>query len=514
MLIATQISAQRYDISLNYSLTQEISDYQIKNKELFHQAIRPFNQWFVSDNSFNKTFKDSSKFYYDATVLLYKKHLLEIHQKDVHIGMDLLFNISIGNRYFQNDDDKLKRVSTNTRGFRIVANIGNNVSFETQFYENQFFFPNYMDSIVSRRGVAFGVGRTKPFKTNGFDAGYAVGWLNYKVSKTLNIKFGHSKMFIGNGYRSLLISDNSSPFPMLNFHFQSPNKKWSYLSTFAWLQSLNRSITTVSTEALFKRKNATIHYLSFKPNPKIEIGVFESTIFKSYDDSLGFVNPSPFFFNPIIGINSSVFGLNSVNNSLLGLNASYTFKDYQFYGQIAIDNWDKIGYQAGIKWYSPFHLDKNWIQVEFNHAPAYMYSTSNVNLLQNYTHMNQELAHPIGASFNEIVLLYHYYKDHWFGDAEICYSTRKRGTTQQYGENIFRPNDPLFTNALSGVESISTFYWKIEGGYQFNIKTRMQLFGSINQRILNNHSNDQRDQRDFFFVFGIRCALNNFYYDI
>lgn len=505
--------AQKYDIPLNYNLSQEILQVKSSKDSLFHSGIKPFNQWYLSQETFDNSFRDTGEYYYDVTVLMYQKHLLEIHQKDVHLGMDVLLNLGIGRRWYNEQGNAFNRVSTNTRGFRIVANVGKNISFETRFYENQFFYPNYIDSIAHRRNIALGVGRVKSFKNNGWDVGNSMGTVSFRISDQLNMKFGHDKIFIGHGYRSLLLSDNASNYPHLSLHFRSKNNKWQYMSSMAWMQSLARSETTVSTEALFKRKNASIHYLSFKPNNRLEFGLFESTIYKRFDDSLGFVAPHASFYNPIIGVNTVINGLQGVNNSVIGFSAAYSQGDLQFFTQLAMDDTDKFGFQLGGKWFSPFGLDRNWLQLEFNTVPSYMYSHTEENLYQSYSHMNQELAHPIGASFSEVAVLYHFEKNRWFSNVQFSYTHRVRGGTRQLGENILQPSDdPLIANVA--FQNANTYYWNVEGGYNINIKTRLQLFGQASQRVLQNLLYSERSQNDFFIVLGMRCNLTNTYFDL
>lgn len=514
ILCVIQLQSQTYDIPLNYNLNQELIIKKGSNDSLLHLSSKPLNQWFVGKQTFNNLFKDTSDYYYDFTVLLFQKHLLEIHQKDVHIGLDFLTDVFWGNKYSNSEAKTGSLINTNTRGFRIVANIGSNVSFETRFYENQFFYSNYIDSIADSRKIALGVGRSKPFKYVGEDVGASYGIINYKLSDQINFKFGHDKLFYGHGYRSLFLSDNASNYPFLSITYRSKSQKLQYQTVLGWMQSLARSNTLVSTEALLKRKNINVHYLSYKPSNSWEIGLFESTIFKRYDNAIGFISPSPLFYNPVFGINSIIFNSLEENYGLIGLNISYLQrKDFQFFGQIAIDYSYKIGYQIGGKWFEPLGLKNNWTQVEYNTVPTYMYTQSNKFILQNYTHMNQELAHPIGASFGELIFLYHFYKNRWFLNYQFTYSFRKRGEALQLGENILRANDMTFANS-NNFDNIMTYYWKLDGGYNFNIKTRLQLFGEITQRILNNQQKPEANQRDFYFVFGVRCYLSNFYFDI
>lgn len=505
--------AQKYDIPLNYGISQELLQVKVHQDSMLHMAIKPINQWYISDRSFNNLFKDTGDYYYNATVLLYQKHLLEIHKKDVHIGMDPLLDLFFGRRYYETAEGYEKQVSTNSRGFRVVANIGKNISFETRFYENQFFYPHYIDSIVARRSAALGVGRAKPFKTAAWDVGNSYGTVSYKINDQINLKFGHDKVFIGHGYRSLFISDNASNYPYLALNLKSKNGKWQYFNANTWMQTLKRTETTVSTEALFRRKDNSIHYLSFKPSPKLELGIFESTIYKRFDDSLGVVSAHPTFYNPVIGVNTIVNGLQGENNSVIGISASYSLKNTEFYSQAALDDIDKIALQVGLKWLSPFGLSRNWFQFEVNSVPKYMYGHTDDNRFQNYSHMNQELAHPIGASFTEVLTIYHFEKNHWFANAQFNFTYRVRGDIQQLGENIFRATDSDMIDVIE-YQDIQTYYWKLEGGYEFNIKSRFQIFGQCTQRILINQQDQQSNQSDFFFVAGVRCNLNNYYFDL
>jgi hypothetical protein len=135
------------------------------------------------------------------------------------------------------------------------------------------------------------------------------------------------------------------------------------------------------------------------------------------------------------------------------------------------------------------------------------------NILQNYTHTNQELAHPLGASFHEIVGIYHFEYGKWFAEAELALSKRIRYNNSTSGENIFRPNDPIIL--LVNIENkISTLYWKFEAGHNFNLKTKMQMYFGIYSRSLRNISNSLGNQSELYYTLGLRMNLNNFYYDI
>ncbi len=511
-MASVNLFGQVQNIPLSFSLNQEINTHQLNEGSFPHQGMKPYCRQFVDDKVFDYTFIDTSKHYYDFTVFLYKRSLLEIQKGDVNITADLLLDLEIGK---SNDPGRKNstRVLTNTRGIRVTGDIGPKVSFETRFYENQFYFPNYLDSIAFRRGIAFGRGRTKQFKNVGFDVGNSAGYVSIKATQQINIQFGHGKLFFGHGYRSLLLSDNSSNYPLLKIQMLSKNGKWAYQNTNALMQSLSRLPASNSAEALFKRKAASFRYLSFKPSNQLEIGIFEGVIYKKYEENKGMVPVHYSFYIPVIGASTALNGLQSENNSLIGLNAKYQFKQFNIFGQLAMDNIDKIGFQLGGNWFEPFGLKKNWFHVEFNDVPSYMYTHDSQNILQNYSHTNQELAHPIGASFSEFIGIYHFEKNKWFAEAEIAISGRKRYYGGIRGEYILQANDPLIS-FVNIEEKVSTVFWKIEAGHNFNLKTRMQAYFGIYSRSLSNKSNSLKNQSELYYTIGLRMNLNNYYYDL
>lgn len=502
---------QVQNIPLNYAIHQELNIHQLNTQAYTHKGMKPYCNQFLDQTVYDYTFKDTSKHYYDLTVFLYKRSLLDINKDDVHISADVLLGLEIGKSNVLGRKGST-RVLTNTRGVRVAGDIGTNVSFETRFYENQFYFPDYLDSIAFRRGIAFGRGRTKPFKTVGFDVGNSSGYVSIKATEQFNIQLGHDKLFYGHGYRSLLLSDNASNYPLLKLQYFSKNGKWAYQSVNALMQSLTRVPATSSAEALFKRKAASFRYISFKPTQQLEFGLFEGVVYNKYQENMGMVPVHYSFYVPIIGFATAVNGLQGQNNSLLGLNANYEFKQFNVFGQLAMDDISKLGFQVGGNWMEPFGLKKNWFHIEFNTVAPQMYTHDSENILQNYTHTNQELAHPIGASFKEVVAIYHFEKDKWFAEVEVAMTSRQRANCGPNGENIFQANDPVICLVYSE-DKISTLYWKLEAGHNFNLKTKMQAYFGVYSRSLTNMSNSLGDQNELYYTVGLRMNLDNFYYD-
>ncbi len=506
-------AAQQKNLPLNFQLNQELNYFLQKSENTtVHTGFKPYNENNFPIEIQNLVFDDTSKFYYDFTELLFKKHLLEIHQKDVNLMVDPLFDLSLGvtnNKYVNGRDNLL----INTRGFRVMGDVTKKFSFETRFYENQFFYPLYIDSIADARGVGFSYGRSKVFKDVGHDVGNSQGYISYSPTKNINLQLGHGKFFVGNGYRSLLLSDHANSFPYINASFHAFKNKLVYKTINTWMQSLNRIPATTTAEALFKRKAATFHYLSFKPNKNLEIGLFEATVFKQYEEGVGVIPVHYSFYVPVIGFSTLVNGVQGENNTLLGLNAHYKIgKSIELYGQFAFDDVNKMGQQIGAKYFNCFGLKRSWLLLEWNRADNFMYTHTQANRLQNYSHTNQELAHPIGSGFNEWVSQFYFspYK-HVNITAHVAYSKRKRmgGSTQ--GENILLANDLILPLILPN--DINSLFMRFEASYKFNVKTNLEIYTSLNLRNMT-FGNSAIPQKEQFIYFGIRTNLANMYFDI
>lgn len=501
-LLNQSIYSQHQNLPLNYQLTQQLERNTIKleNRTRVHNAVKPSIQTFTPSTLYNPIYNDSGKYYYAFTEKLFQKNLLLVEEKGLKLVADPLFNFSYGRT---TANDSVLRISNNTRGVRVAGDLTNYFSFETSVYETQVFYPFFLDSIADEKTVAFGMGRSKVFKNRGHDVAMSTGYISYSPSKHFNVQFGHGKHFIGNGYRSLLLSDNASPAPYLGITTQLFKDKIQYRSINSWMQSLDRLPATNSAEALFKRKGSTFRHLSFAPTNKLQIGLFEGAIYENYVDSIGQVPLSPTFYIPIIGSTVFADGLNGKNNALLGINFNYQLlSQFSIYTQVMLDDTDKKGIQLGLKYFDIGGIRNSWIQLEYNSVEAFSYEN---NTLQNYSHSNQEIAHPLGANFNEFILLAHFEKDRWLTTGKVIYYNQKRTTTNPFPPNLNVPSIYTSKVLLAGVET----------AYLFNRKTNMQLFGSFYYRSESNNRNLMPTNNfESFWQIGFRTTLLNFYHDI
>ena len=468
---------------------------------VFHTAFKPYRmvnvQQYVTVNEgferkYLNTHKDKTNGWWKRK--FFEESLIVIDTGVVHLSVDLLFNFAGGKDLA---DDSIGTLYNNTRGFIVRGDLTKKLSFVTTFYENQTKFPGYVNDFISTSEVAPGEGRVKPYKS-GYDYGWASGYVSYSPVSFVNIQFGHDKNFIGDGYRSLLLSDNAFNYPFLKITTSWLKGRLQYTNTFASLQTLERFNNSSTPEALFKRKAGTFHYLSYAIGKRVEVGIFEGIVWQQTDDSVS-VAVDKSMFVPIIGLNTMLNGMNGVNNALLGLNLKVKATNkLQLYEQLMFDGVDKFGVQLGFKGYDAFTLKNLAIQGEFNWVSSRGYS--HATAMQSYTHYNQPLAHSMGASFTEIVGLIDYSLKNWMVSYKMnfaVYSTDGK--------------DPLIVDVGSIIgETGRVLYNKIEVGYMLLPKTNMRINLGVQTRYDNLDPNHRTTN---YVYFGFRTNLNNNYYD-
>jgi len=237
------------------------------------------------------------------------------------------------------------------------------------------------------------------------------------------MQLGHGRHFIGDGMRSLLLSDYANNYFYLKFSTQV--WKIHYQNLFAQLDAVS-SRDNIGDE-LLPRKFMAAHYLDFIISDRLTIGLYEAVVFGREN---GFELQ---YLNPIILYRSLERQLDSPDNVLIGLNYKWApANSWQIYGQLVIDElktseafsgkgwWgNKVGYQLGLKKYNLFNVDQLDLQLEYNTVRPFTYGHRADQLgdrpVASYSHHNQALAHPYGANFRELIveLRYRLRKDTW-----------------------------------------------------------------------------------------------------
>ena len=426
---------------------------------------------------------------------LWNEHLLQVKNKDYWLTMDFLLDVQLGK-----DNSDVSYTYNNTRLLTINGGLGNKFSFSTTIYESQGRFANYVNSFISNPSLKFkpafseglvpGRGKAKGFKEDAYDYPVAEGYLSYTPSKFLQLQFGNGKNFIGDGYRSFLLSDVASPSTYLKMKVNL----WKFQYTNLWLWANDVRAPEVINGTEHARKYVAIHYLSINLTKRFNLGLFETAI------SSGENGIDAGFMNPLIFYRSIEFGRGEdAGNAMIGLTAKYKLLDnVSLYSQFLIDefsignlsnlsDWrNKFAVQFGAKYFNAFTIENLFLQAEFNSARPYTFAHKTPIL--NYAHYSQSLGHLWGANFWEFVGIARYKKDRWSGSAKLIYG--KKGfdfpdETISYGGNVYQSYEDRFGdtgNELAQGNTATIFNVDAQGNYLLNPSNGLSLFAGLSYR--------------------------------
>lgn len=432
---------------------------------------------------------------------LNQEHFLYFRNEKLEVTGDVLFS---GNPYFfsgNSDAFKAERSDVfnyrNTRGFMACGQYGDRLTFYTAYAETQAFFPEYFTQIVfdnrewyyangtyrqdDNKGMIPGQGRAKLFKDVGYDWGWAFSSVNWKVNSWLNINIGNDKQFVGSGYRSLLLSDNAFNAPGLRAVFKLG--AFTYVQQWSLLQSLHRvPVHNPLREERFMRKALNHHYLAWNYNNRVEVGLFEATVWQ-LEDSTGRRSPAAGLYNPII-LGDALLGSswNGNNKHLLGFQLTAMIKKpLKAYAQYLTAGPESWGFQMGSRYTNAWGKIRLDALIEYNSAARNTYL--NDNPLQAYTHYTQPLAHPFVDGFSEIVMKANVGYGRWYIELSNIYAGRR-----EVGYFVF---------------SQASFH------YTMNPSTRMELYLCWQQRDAQNATNSEQ-----ILSLGWRTRLWEEYHDL
>jgi hypothetical protein len=304
-----------------------------------------------------------------------------------------------------------------------------------------------------------------------------------------------------------LLSDNTANYPYLRVNLRFLNNRLKYHTTLATLTNLERLPIGDTPESRFKIKNASFHFIEFNPHPKISIGVFEAIIWKRYDNEDGTINFNYASLNPLPLIHS--FAFDDENNDLIGFDLKYQVnKNLKTYGQFLLDQKGN-GFQLGLRSNELFIPDL-YLLAEINNVDPFAYTSEDP--LQNYSHINQELGHPLGADFQEIVLRgTYFFKKRFFGDLQLNLHTighdGNDSLNYNNGNNIFLSNDN--PNQSDATFDETVLFSSLTIGYLFNPQSNLNAY----IRWVHRGTDDETVHDNSFLRLGIRTSIFNNYDD-
>ncbi len=357
--------------------------------------IYPFNNFFLS-NTLNE--KPQNRNWFN----------LQLHPiTDLETGYDPLLQ---------------KSVTTAIGGTHFKININNDFTFAATLVGGNVQLPFFLDTTIRKQFILPEYGQAhKNANNRGYNFFDYTGYLSYSPGKTkaFNFQAGRDKHFIGDGYRSVLLSDFAPAYPF--FRINTNIWRLQYNVWYTWMYDVSRA---AGLKQDYRNKFGTFHYLSYNITKTINLGIFENVVWRGTDTNQ-VRNFDVNYLNPVILFRPVEYSLGSPDNSFIGLNLNAkVFKTLKLYAQLGLDEFflkeirsgrgwwaNKQAWQFGANYINAFGIKGLRLQAEYNQVRPYTYTHGLVD--QNYGHYGMPLAHPLGANFKEALAFISYRKNRW-----------------------------------------------------------------------------------------------------
>lgn len=516
LLISRQtVYAQAQYHPYSYSFYQKFNKVQYSPETRQHTALKPF----LLDSVLMPRYRElmdrgpalsSNRFF--------KEHLIELKDSSSTFFADLLPDFQGGRDFARGG----KNIWNAGMGAQLGGTQGDKFYYYVKGYVNRSAFPDYINQYVDSLGVIPG---------NGFGDKYTQyqSWsnlsavLSYTPVKYLNIRLSYDKNFIGDGYRSMLLSDFSNNYTSLKLTGNLGNVQ--YMTMWAYL--IDPLAPKLPGDDRNRAKWGAFQYLDWNVNNRLSLGFFQSILWanKTEEGVRGF---DPSYLNPIIflrPIESST--PSSPDKTHLGLNVKYKLSDgVTAYGQFLLSEFtakeffagngyihNKWGAQLGLRGYNLFKVEDLNFLAEMNVARPYTYSHKDP--VTSYGHFSQPLAHPQGANFVELVGILNYAYKRFDFSLQGTYSNygRDANPNVNFGKNIFKSYNTYerrYGNHIAQGIATDLIYADARISYLLNPKYNLRLEAAA---IMRQESSSLGRMSSGVLSLGIRSSFQDLYRD-
>lgn len=323
--------------------------------------------------------------------------------------------------------------------------IGKKFGFYSYFTKHAESAPKFVRDRIDEFNAVPGTGYYETYKKRrGFVYYDARGGISFDASNHFNAEIAYDRNFIGNGYRSLILSDYGNNYLYLKTNIYI--WKFKYQHIYAKLAEPFRTGGS-REEWPYGEKVMYMHHLSINAAKWLNVGIFQSLIVNDAS-KWAYINPIMFF--PRNGYQKR----HPADKDMAGLDfRANVAKRAQLYGQFLFDNFNikeatngkgwwnnRFGMQVGAKYIDLFNIKNLDVQVEMNSVRPYTYASRDT--LGNYSHFNQPLAHPLGANFREWIGIVKYQPHRRITlYARVIYWNQGFDTTraENFGSDILKP---------------------------------------------------------------------------
>ncbi|WP_285009871.1 gliding motility protein RemB [Pedobacter faecalis] len=450
---------------------------------------------------------------------LAEEHLIQVRDTDYTFYADFLADFQIGREFNESET-----VWKNTRGVQIGGTVGSKFSFYSNVFENQGVFANYLKDFINANQVVPSE-MTGKFWGEVEDWSYATALLSFTPNKYLSLSLGYDKNFIGDGYRSLLLSDVAANYSFLRVRATLSNVQ--YQTILGYMLDPGAPLLTNDRRLGYRGKWAAIHYLDWNISNRLSFGFFQAVTWADAEPEgkrgFDFNYAHPFvFLRAVEGANAP-----SPDKMRLGFNAKYEVTPKTaVYGQFMFDEFtaseffsnkgywaNKWAAQIGFRGSDLFNVENLNYLAEFNTVRPYTYA--HFNRLSNYSAYNQPLAHPLGANFREVLGIMNYSYRRFDLQGQLMYARYgldREG--QNFGQDIFKSYETRSLDYGSRVgQGLKTnlYFAEVKASYLLNPKYNLRFeLGGVYRRESTDVIGTQNTQ---LITFGLRSTFRNLYQD-
>ncbi len=433
---AKNLMAQSNTMPIDKSYNLWFESYLINQTDTFHSCIYPqVNTQIVNYEAVNNQLSMPTKSKIASRLL--NRNLLSLFSKKLLVNPIINIEQGFGSGeaipFYQSG------------GLQILSNINSNLSVRFSVYGSHQRFSIFEQTQIDSTGYLPETGSRYRNFGNRYTFLNWRGSVSYQAGQYFHLQVGKESNFWGDGYRSLLLSDNVASYPFVKL--TASTGKLTYIVLYQFLKDVDTNIPGYPEE----NKYSTSHFLSWNIGKRININLFETVMWRDKMDNGGKRGYDFNYINPIIFFRPLEFETGSADNMLMGGGFRIrTFANIHLYGQLILDEFkldelraksgwwaNKYGYQLGVKAYDLLNIKNLFVRAEYNLVRPFTYSHG--SSAKNYGHLYRPLAHPLGANFKEYIGEVNYRIKRWqFGLKTILSKVGTDADSTNMGQNIYR----------------------------------------------------------------------------
>jgi len=330
----------------------------------------------------------------------------------------------------------------------------------------------------------------------------------YRPIRQIELQAGIDNQHYGEGDRSIFLGTQAGPSPFVSFK----GKIWHFEYTF--MQQLwSEGMFTSS----YAPKGNVSHYISYKINKNLHLGIFESVVY-GMKDTLYNRGYELEYLNPFIFFRPQEYSLGSTDNVLLGLDISYQFDKNMIYGSFLFDDFLLSELRARSRWWANKYTAQIGIKSYFGKGNHHFFHRFEATFVRPFTYSqirpdvvyaNAGLpaAHPLGANFVELYDEINWkYKRFDFTLFLQYYLKGFSLPNDNTGGNIYQPYDERKEDYHYTIgRGITTWHYAVGAhlGYQLHHQ-RWQVF--IEPRLLIDKV-EKKTSASAYFMIGIQRPI-------